>query len=66
MIQLMPDATEETAAKIEEIVRNAPPVTEMLEKGMTAEDILFFLTDGFDMLVSFCCARVKLAVYFST
>ena len=52
MIQLMPDATEETAEKIEEIVRNAPPITEMLEKGMTAEEILFFLTDGFDMLVS--------------
>jgi molecular chaperone Hsp33 len=52
MIQLMPDATEETAEKIEEIVRKAPPITEMLEKGMTAEEILFFLTDGFDMLVS--------------
>ena len=52
MIQLMPDATEETAEKIEEIVRNAPPITEMLEKGMSAEEILFFLTDGFDMLVS--------------
>ncbi len=52
MIQLMPDATEETAERIEQIVRNAPPITEMLEKGMTAEDILFFLTDGFDMIVS--------------
>ena len=52
MIQLMPDATDETAEKIEEIVRKAPPVTEMLEKGMTAEEILFYLTDGFDMIVS--------------
>ena len=52
MIQLMPDATEETAEKIEEIVRNAPPITEMLEKGMTAEEILFYLTDGFDMVVT--------------
>lgn len=52
MIQLMPDATEETAEKIEEIVRNAPPITEMLEKGMTVEEILFYLTDGFDMIVS--------------
>lgn len=52
MIQLMPDATEETAQKIEEIVRNAPPVTEMLDKGMTAEEILLFLTDGFDMLIN--------------
>ena len=52
MIQLMPDATEETAGKIEENVRKAPPITEMLEKGMTVEEILFFLTDGFDMLVN--------------
>ena len=52
MIQLMPDATEETAERIEKIVRNAPPITEMFEKGMTAEDILFSLTDGFDMLVN--------------
>ena len=52
MIQLMPDATEETAGKIEENVRKAPPITEMLEKGMTVEEILFFLTEGFDMLVN--------------
>ena len=52
MIQLMPDANEETARIIEEKVRNAPPITEMLEKGMTAEEILFFLTEGFDMLMS--------------
>lgn len=52
MIQLMPNATEETAERIEKIVRNAPPITEMLEKGMTAEDIFFFLTDGFDMLLN--------------
>lgn len=52
MIQLMPDATEETAQKIEEIVRNAPPVTEMIDKRMTAEEILLFLTDGFDMLIN--------------
>ena len=52
MIQLMPEATEETAEKIENIVRNAPPITEMLERGMTPEEILFYLADGFDMMVS--------------
>lgn len=52
MIQLMPDATEKTAEMIEENVRKAPPITEMLDKGMTPSDILFFLTDGFDMLVN--------------
>ena len=52
MIQLMPDATEKTAEIIEEKVRNSPSITEMLEKGMTAQEILFYLTDGFDMLVN--------------
>ncbi len=51
MIQLMPGASEEVAGTIEDKVRNAPPITEMLEKGMSAEDILFFLTDGFDMMI---------------
>lgn len=51
MIQLMPGATEEVAGQIEDKVRTAPPITEMLEKGMSPEEILFFLTDGFDMLV---------------
>lgn len=51
MIQLMPGAGEDVAGIIEDKVRSAPPITEMLEKGMTAEDILFFLTEDFSMLV---------------
>lgn len=51
MLQLMPEATEETAARLEDIVRALPPVTEMIKGGMTAEDILFRVTDGFDMLM---------------
>lgn len=51
MLQLMPEATEDVAAKIEDRMSEIMPITEMLEKGMTAEDILFYLTDGFDMLV---------------
>ncbi len=51
MIQLMPFATEETAAKLEEQVRNMPSVTEMITSGMTAEDILFKVCDGFSMLM---------------
>lgn len=51
MIQLMPEATEDIAGRIEDRMKEIKPVTEMLESGMTAEDILFYLTEGFDMLV---------------
>lgn len=51
MIQLMPEATEETAEKLTNIIENAPSVTEMIESGMSAEDIAFSITNGFDMLI---------------
>ena len=51
MIQLMPEATEDVAGRIEDRLRDIKPITEMLSEGMTAEDILFYLTEGFDMLV---------------
>ena len=51
MLQLMPEATEDTAALIEDKVGKLPPITQMLSDGMTAEEILFTLTEGFDMLV---------------
>lgn len=51
MIQLMPEATEETAIRLEEIVNALPPVTKMIQDGMTAEDIFFRVTDGFDMIM---------------
>lgn len=51
MLQLMPEAGEETAAVLEEKIHSIPPITKMLSDGMTAEDILFFITDGFDMLM---------------
>ncbi len=51
MLQLMPEATEDTAEKLEKIVRSLPPVTTMIQDGLTAEDILFKVTDGFDMLM---------------
>lgn len=40
IIQLMPDATEETIAKLEKRISEIKSVTEMLEQGMTPEDIL--------------------------
>ncbi len=51
MIQLMPEASEEVAADLEEKMKSLPPVTEMIEKGMSAEDILFYICDGYDMLI---------------
>lgn len=51
MIQLMPEATEETAERLTQIIENAPSVTEMITSGMSAEDIAFSITSGFDMLI---------------
>ncbi|MBE7044682.1 MAG: Hsp33 family molecular chaperone HslO [Ruminococcaceae bacterium] len=51
MLQLMPEATEELAAALEDKVRTLPPITQMLADGMSAEEILFSVTEGFDMLM---------------
>lgn len=51
MIQLMPEATDEVADRLTEIIENLPPVTDMIVNGMGAEDIAFAVTDGFDMLL---------------
>lgn len=52
MLQLMPGASEEVAGMLEDKIRSAPPITEMLDTGMTAEEILFYITDGIDMLLT--------------
>lgn len=51
MIQLMPEATEEVAGIIEDKMADIPPITKMLEDGMTPEEILFYLTEDFSMLM---------------
>lgn len=51
MIQLMPEATEEVAGIIEDRVKEVPSITQMLSDGMTAEDILFYLTESFSMIM---------------
>jgi molecular chaperone Hsp33 len=50
MIQLMPEATDEMAERLETLLRDIPPVTTMIRDGMSAEDILFRITDGFSMI----------------
>ena len=51
MIQLMPEATEEMAIQIEEKMKTIEPITKMIDDGMSAEDIFFHVTEGFDMLM---------------
>lgn len=51
MLQLMPEATDEDAQKLTDIINNLPSVTDMISNGMSAEDIAFAVTDGFDMLL---------------
>lgn len=43
IIQIMPDATEETISAVEEKITSITSVTGMLEKGMTPEDILQYI-----------------------
>lgn len=51
MVQLMPEADEDTADRLTDIIESLPPVTDMITGGMSAEDIAFAVTDGFDMLL---------------
>lgn len=52
MIQLMPEANDDMADKIEETLKHLPHVTKLIQDGMTAEDLFFKVTEGFDMLMS--------------
>ena len=57
MVQLMPGATDEAADRLTEIIRSLPSVTDMIVNGMSAEDIAFAVTDGFDMLLETNCPK---------
>lgn len=48
IVQLMPFADDETIAKLEENIQKIEPVTTMLDKGLTPEDILGILLKGLD------------------
>ncbi len=49
IVQLMPFASDETLAKLEENIRNLDSVTTMLSDGLTPEGILEKLLDGLDV-----------------
>lgn len=51
MIQMLPGSTDEMAQRLEKIVNGLPPVTSMVNDGMSAEEVFFRVTDGFDMLM---------------
>lgn len=51
LIQLMPGATDETACKLEKTLSDLPPVTSMIHDGIDIDDLIFKITDGFDMLI---------------
>lgn len=57
MLQLMPEATDKDADRLTEIIENLPPVTDMIDHGMSAEDIAFAVTDGFDMILETNCPK---------
>lgn len=46
IVQLMPDATEETISKLESNVANLDSITNMLKEGKTPEDMLNIVLDG--------------------
>lgn len=65
MLQLMPEATEEVAAQLEDRMKSLMPITTMIDSGMSAEDILFTVTDGFDMIMENKAVTPKYKCYCS-
>ncbi len=73
MIQLMPGATDATITQLEKNIENIPSVTSMYEDGMSMEDILDRVLEGFGYLlhgdddISYQCDcdrhRVERALY---
>ena len=49
IIQLMPNATDEFIDKLEKRIKEIKSVTNMLDEGMTPEDIIRYLMDGMDI-----------------
>lgn len=51
MIQLLPGADESVIDILEKNLAKSKPITKMIESGMSAQDIIFEITDGFSMLL---------------
>jgi len=69
IIQIMPDAAEETIAALEAKVAAAGPVTSMMDEGMSPEDILAYYLGDLDLKITeklpvryYCgCSKEKVA-----
>ena len=67
IIQLLPEATEEDIAYIEEAVKNCPPVSKLINEGKTPEEILKLLfsdveiTEHQDLFFKCDCSKEKMA-----
>lgn len=46
ILQLMPYASEETISTVESVIKNLSSVTEMIQQGLTPEDIIELLSNG--------------------
>lgn len=46
ILQIMPGCSDENISRIEEIIKKLPPVSEMVEKGFTPEDIMKEISHG--------------------
>jgi len=49
IIQTMPDIDEETISKLEEVIKALPPITTMIDKGMTPEEIMESILKDLDV-----------------
>ena len=49
IIQLLPTAMDDTIDKVEECIKGIEPVTEMITKGMTPEEICRHVLEGFEL-----------------
>lgn len=52
IIQVMPDAPEETISELEGRLKELPPVTSLLDEGMTPEEILNRIFEGEDLVIT--------------
>ncbi len=51
IVQLLPFAEEETITRLEDGIKDLPPITQMLSSGMSPEDILRYVLKNFEMEV---------------
>lgn len=51
IIQVLPNAEEEVISKLEETIANSEPISTLIEKGYTPEDVLDYICEGLNMKI---------------